>query len=92
MDRAQRASRALDAGTFSGFQAMQAGDRWFGLVVSSPANACGSTGLSTIELGSAAGAANEPLGIRSRLDLPANAWALVAVDQKPSALLRHDEV
>jgi hypothetical protein len=52
----------LDDGTFSGFQAMQAGDRWFGLVVSSPANA------------------NEPLGIRSTLDLPADAWALVAVD------------
>jgi hypothetical protein len=84
-------SLKLDAGTFSGFHALQAGDRWFGLALSSPSNACGSTRLSAIELGSATGDANEPLGITSTLELPADAWTLVAADQN-RALLRHDTV
>lgn len=84
-------SLALDAGTFSGFHALQTDDRWFGLVLRSPTNACGSTQLSAIELGSAAGDANEPLGIRSTLELPADNWALVATDQN-RALLRHDQI
>lgn len=81
----------LDTGTFSGFQAIERGDRWFGLVLSSPANACGSTQLSAIELGSAAGGSNEPLGITSTLELPADEWALVAADRN-RALLRHDAI
>ena len=81
----------LDAGSLSGFQALQAADRWFGLVLSSPSNACGTTQLAAIELGSATGGANEPLGIRSTLELPAEAWRLVATDQN-RALLRHDQV
>jgi len=62
-------------------------DRWFGLVLSSPVNACGSTRLSAVELGSAAGGSNEPLGIRSTLELPANAWTLVAADENRVLLL-----
>lgn len=81
----------LDAGTLSTLQAIQIGDRWLGLVLSSPENACGSTQLSALELGSAAGDSNEPLGIASTLELPADRWALVAVDQN-RALLRHDQV
>jgi hypothetical protein len=81
----------LDAGTLSTLQALQIGDRWFGLVQSSPENACGNTQLSAIELGSAAGNASEPLAIRSTLELPADAWTLVATDQN-RALLRHYQV
>jgi hypothetical protein len=84
-------TQPLDAGTLAGFQPLQIGDRWFGLVLTSPSNACGNTQLSAIELGSAAGNASEPLAIRSTLELPADAWTLVATDQN-RALLRHDQV
>jgi hypothetical protein len=82
---------ALDSGTFSGFQTLQTGDHWFGLVLSSPANACGTTQLAAVELGSTAGGANEPLNITSTLELPADEWALVASDAN-RALLRHNTV
>jgi hypothetical protein len=84
-------SLKLDDGSVSGFLALQSGDRWFGVALSSPANACGTTQLSALELGSAAGDANEALGITSALELPADEWLLVAADQN-RALLRHDQV
>jgi hypothetical protein len=87
-----RIERTLDMeASFSGFQALEVDERWLGLVLSSPANACGVTRLSALRLGTPNGDAEEVLEIASTLELPTNGWSFVTADEN-RALLRRDNV
>lgn len=87
----------LDGGRFAGFRLLDlatdvetgvATQQRLGLALTTPDDACGTTRLSAIRLGTNTGDATEPLEIASTLELPADRWALTASGGE-YALLSH---
>jgi hypothetical protein len=76
------------AGTFTGLRAIAMGDTRFGLALGAPTDACGTSQLSAIRLGTVGGAASEPLEVSSSLDLPSDGW-LIATSDANRVLLVH---
>jgi hypothetical protein len=78
-------------GRFAGFRVMPSGDAPLGLVLSTPADGCGTSELSAIQLGSNPTDAGEPLAVAATLELPSDDWVIAATDAE-LALLRRDFV
>lgn len=79
----------LEHGSFAGFEPLHVGDARLGVVLTAPADGCGTSQLSALRLSGDDSATSGGIELASALELPSDRWSIVASDG-PRLLLRRE--